>query len=90
MRMPTHHLVAYGPGDVVEGEAAGFLGHARVEDDLQQQITEFFLERRQIVGLGSFGNLIGFLDRVWRDGSKALRHVPGAPGFGVAQARHDA
>jgi hypothetical protein len=60
-----------------------------VVDDLQQQIAQFFLQRRQIVALDGVGDLVGFLDRVWRDGAEGLVDVPGTAMLAVAQPRHD-
>ena len=48
MRVPAHHLVGDRGGDVVERKVPCFLGHAGVEDDLQQQIAELVLERVDI------------------------------------------
>src|ERR1035437_3074770 len=46
VRMTAHHLVGNGTGDLGEAEQASFLGHARVIDDLEQQIAK-------LVGQGS-------------------------------------
>ena len=76
-------------GDVGEAELAGFLGHARVIDDLEQQVAEFVRQRGEIAPRDGVGDLIGFLDRVGRDGVEGLLLVPRAAGVGVAQRRHD-
>ena len=43
MRMPPLHLVRDRRGDILEAEEPGFLRHAGVEHDLQQQIAELIL-----------------------------------------------
>ena len=89
MRMAPHHLVGDRRGDVVEGEMPGFLGHAGVEHDLQQQIAQFVLQRRHVVALDRIGDLVGLLDRVGRDRREILLAVPRAAALRVAQPRHD-
>src|SRR5258708_5284995 len=51
MGMAAQHLVGDRAGDVVEVEEAGLLGHARVKDDLEEQIAELVLERGWIAPL---------------------------------------
>ena len=65
-----------GAGDVVECEMAGFLGHARMEHDLEQQIAEFVAQVCHVVALDRVGDFVGFLDRVRRDGREVLRDDP--------------
>ena len=48
VRMAAHHLVGDGPRDVDEVEPTGFLGHARVIDDLEQQVAEFVRQRGEV------------------------------------------
>src|SRR5512138_2976079 len=40
VRVPALHLVADPVEDVVQAEMSGFLGHPRVEDDLELKIAE--------------------------------------------------
>ena len=61
---------------VAEIEGALLLGHAGVEDDLQQQVAEFLLEIGKIVARDRVGDLIGFFERVGRDGREVLRQDP--------------
>ena len=91
MRMAVDHLVGDGGGHVVEaGSALGLsLRHLGVIDDLQQQVAEFLLERRHVVALDGVGDLVGFLDRVRRDGPEGLVDVPRAAVLAVAQPGHD-
>ena len=78
MRVTPHHLVGDRARHVGEVEPAQLLGHAGVEHDLQQQIAQLLAERRRVAGLGGLGDLVGFLDRVGRDGGEALPDVPRA------------
>ena len=68
---------------------AGFLGNARMEHDLEQQIAQFILERRNVGAGNGVRNLIGFLDRVRSDRLKGLRGIPVAAALRIAQPRHD-
>ena len=61
---------------VVEREMAGFLGHLRMEHDLELEIAELVGERVHVVARDRVGDLIGFLDRVGRDGREGLDAVP--------------
>ena len=44
MRMAADRLLVDGLDHVGKGEGALLLGHARMEDHLQQQVAEFVLE----------------------------------------------
>ena len=89
VRMAADHLVGDPARDVVEIELTRFLGHAGMEDHLQEEIAELVLERLGLAALGRLGDLVGFLDGVGRDGGEALLEVPGTAVLGVAQTRHD-
>ncbi len=89
VRVAALHLVADRSDHVREREMAGFLGHAAVEDDLEQQIAEFVLEIGHVAALTSVGDFIGFLDRIGRDRLEGLDGVPFATGLRIAQPRHD-
>ena len=68
---------------------AGFLGHLRVEDDLQLQVAELVGERVHVVARDRVRDLIGFFDRVGRDRREGLHRVPFATARRIAQAAHD-
>ena len=70
--MAAFHLVGDRGGYVIESEGALLLSHAGVEDDLEQQVAELVLQRRQVVPLAGVCDLIGFLDRVGRDGREII------------------
>lgn len=83
-------LVGDGRNHVDESEQALFLGHAGVEDDLEQQVAQFALQLVQVVALDGVGDLVGFFDRIGGDGGEGLLHVPGAAAVRVAQPLHNA
>ena len=87
--MAAHHLVGDRAGHVCEGEQPRLLGHARVIDDLEQQIAQLIGERDEVAPGDGVGHLVGFLDRIGRDAGEILFEVPGAAGGGVAKLRHD-
>jgi len=89
MGMATLHLVADRGDDVCQREMAGFLRHAAVEHDLEEQIAKLVLELGQVAALDRVGDLIGFLDRIGRDRFEGLDRIPFAAGLRIAQPRHD-
>ena len=60
-----------------------------MENDLQLQIAEFVGERVHVLARDGVGDLIGFLDRIGRDGLERLDAVPFAAGRWIAQPPHD-
>src|SRR5262245_59817198 len=90
MRVPTDHLGGDGIDHVAEAEASLFFSHAGVIDDLQQEIAELALEPVKIVPRDRVGDLVGFLDGVWRDGREALLAILRATRLGIAKPRHHA
>ena len=60
-----------------------------MENDLQKQIAQFVLQTSQVVAHDRIGNLIGFLERIGRDGAEILLKVPRTSGARRAQRRHD-
>ena len=76
VRMAALHLVADARDHVVQREMAGFLGHLRVEHDLELEIAELVGERVHVVARDRVGDLIGFLDRVGGDGREASARDP--------------
>ena len=68
---------------------AGFLGHLRVEHDLELKIAELVGERVHVVARDGVGDFIGFLDRVGRDRLERLDRVPFAAADRIAEAAHD-
>jgi hypothetical protein len=89
VRVPTNHLVGDRAGYLREAEPAGFFGHARVVDDLEQQIAQFVRQCREVVARDGVGNFIRFLDGVRRDAVEGLQRIPGTAMIRVTQRRHD-
>src|SRR5262249_41181184 len=56
---------------------------------LQQEIAELLAQVRQAAARDRVGDLVGFLDRVWRDRLEILLEVPRTTRNGRAQGRHD-
>ncbi len=69
---------------------AGFLGHACVEHDLEQQIAEFAAQVSHIIASDGVSYLVGFFDGVRRDRPEILRDIPFAAALRIAEAGHDA
>ncbi len=65
------------------------LRHARVIDDLQQQVAQLVLEAGEVAARDGVGHLVGFLQRIGRDGAEGLFEVPGTAAAGRAQRGHD-
>src|SRR3569623_3427721 len=87
--MAALHLVADRRDNIGQREITGFLGHTRVEYDLEQQVAEFVLEVGHVAALPRVGDFIGFLYRIRRDRLKGLDGVPFAAAHRIAQPRHD-
>ncbi len=88
VRMPPQHLPRDAVYDVGEVEPAFFRGHLRVIHDLEQEVSELFLQRLAIVARDRVGDLVSLFDRVRSDRGVALRDVPRAARILVAQPRH--
>ena len=89
MRVAGDHLGGDCGDNIVEIEELALLRDARVIDDLEQEIAELFLQPGPVLVLDRAGDLVGFLDRVGRDGLESLLDVPRAAAIRVAQAAHD-
>ncbi len=89
MRVTPDHLRRDRLDHVAEGERVGLLAHARVIDDLQQEVAELVLELREIAALDRIRDLVGLLDRVGRDRREILLEIPRAAGARRAQRGHD-
>ena len=89
VRMAALQLVGDAVEHVGKREKAGFLGHPRMEHDLELEIAKLVDQRRHVVARDRVGDLIGFLDRVGRDRLEGLDAVPFATGHRIAQPRHD-
>ena len=72
-----------------EIEQARLFRHARMKDDLQQQVAELLAQIFRRAALDCVGDLVGLFDREGGDGGEGLLDVPGTAGNGIAQRRHD-
>ena len=89
MGMAADHLDADRLHHVREGEGALLLGHAGVEDHLQQQVAQLLPQIGKIAPLDRVGDFIGFLDGVGRDRAEILRQIPRAARAGRPERGHD-
>ena len=89
VRMAADQLLGDGLDHVAEIEGALLLRHAGVKHHLQQEIAQFVAQIVEIVTDDGVGDLVGFLERVGRDGREILLQVPRTTGAGRAQRRHD-
>ena len=96
MGMAVMQLVVDASGDIGQGEGAVFASELGVDEDLEQQVAEFFFEvdigRQQFVvrrGLNSVDGLqdfVGFLQQVRPQRAVGLFTIPRAV---LAQAMHE-
>src|SRR4051794_33842556 len=74
--MAAYQLVRQTIKHVVHGEVPFFARHLGIEQDLQEQVTQFSREFRPVTILYGFENLIGFFERIAFDGVKGLLSIP--------------
>ncbi|MGY4437162.1 hypothetical protein ACVWWO_009639 [Bradyrhizobium sp. F1.13.1] len=89
VRMAPDHFSRDGLDDIAKSKGVLLRRHLGVEDDLEQQVAELLAEIVEIAAADGLDYLIGFLNRIGRDGRKILLEVPGAAGHRRAQRRHD-
>ena len=87
--MPADQLCRDGLDDIREIEGALLLGHARMENDLQQKVAKLILQPGQVVARNGVSHLVSFFERVWRDGAEGLLQIPRTAASGRPQRRHD-
>ena len=88
MRMATHELCGDVAGHVVEIEPARILRDLRVEDRLQQQVTEFLAQICLVAEVDRLDDFIRFLNQSRAQRGVRLLDIPRATA-GPAQLRHD-
>jgi len=88
VRMPADDLVADLPHDVLEVEFPALLGDARLEHDLEQEVTELLAVGRGNARRHRLQRLVSLLEKKRRKGFVSLLAVPRAP-VRAAQAIHD-
>src|SRR6478735_2209284 len=67
-------------GDVVDGEVARRLGDAGVEQDLQQQVSEFLADLGRVADCDGVEQFVGLLHEVRGQGLVRLSDLPAAVG----------
>jgi len=88
MGMAANHLVVDFADNIENGEAALFGSDLRVEEDLEEEIAEFFGEFAVVVGIESVKDFVGLFDEISAEGGVGLLAVPGTAA-GAAEAGHD-
>ncbi len=88
VRVAPDQLVTDGADHPREGEGALLLGHAGVEDDLQQQVPQFIAQFLQKTGLDRLRDLVGLFQGIGQDGLEGLGQISSAAARWIAQARH--
>ena len=84
----ANHFVVDFADDVVDGEAAGFGGDLGVEENLEEEVAQFFGEFGVVFGVEGVEDFVGFFDQVGAESGVGLLAVPGAAAGG-AEAGHN-
>jgi len=84
----ANHFVVDFADDVVDGEAALFGGDLGVEENLEEEVAEFFGEFGVVAGVEGVEDFVGFFDEVGAEGGVGLFAVPGTAAGG-AETGHD-
>ena len=88
MRMPADQLAVQMVKHIGNREVSFVRRHLRIEQNLQQQIAQFFGQMRKVAALNRVENLVGLFQRVFANGVERLFAVPGASARSP-QPRHD-
>ena len=83
MRVPPDHLRRDRLDHVRKGEGADLVSHLSVIDDLQEEVAKLLAQIVHILTRDRVRDLVGFLDRVWRDGLEGLLDIPRAAALPV-------
>ena len=89
--MPAHQLVHDAADHVVDGEGALASGNFRLENDLEQEVTELLAQVLALAGaavLDGVDDLAGLLERVLPQALERLLAVPGAAVRGEEATHH--
>ena len=86
--MPADHLGDNAGDDITEIEGARFGGNLGVEDDLEQDVSQFLLQTDDIPGIEFLEGLVGFLEQEPPEALVGLLTVPRATVDG-SQPGHD-
>ena len=77
MGMAVDELLADAVGHIVQVEPADVLLNGGVEDHLEENVSQFFLQVGQTSLVDGLGHLVSLLDEVPPDALVGLFHVPG-------------
>ena len=79
--MPAHHLFAQALDHVINRKVALFLAHLRMENHLEQHITEFLAHVLFVAILRGIDKLTAFFNQIWQQRMRGLLAVPRAAVF---------
>ena len=85
--MPARHLRDERLEEVGHRELAALPGDLRVEDDLEEEVTQLLAEVTRVAGVEGVQDFVGLLDQERAEGLAGLLPVPGAAAV-ATQARH--
>ena len=88
MRVPPNELLADRPRHRLQVEAIGLARYLAVEDNLQQDVTQFVGQMPVVAVVDGVDQFVGFLDEVALECRVVLFEIPGAAVDGT-QAGHD-
>src|ERR1700678_871110 len=89
MRVSAQELGGDGLDDAAEIKQARLFRHARVKDDLQQEVAKLLAQIFGPCALDRVGHFVGLFDGERGDRGEGLLDVPRAAGDGIAQRHHD-
>ena len=88
VRVSADQLVDDGAANVVDGEAAGLVGDLGVEDDLQEDVSQFRAQGLVIPCIDGLEGLVGLFEQVAFQRRMGLLTIPRTAAIS-AQACHD-
>ena len=86
--MPTNHFIVDFADDIMDRETALFGGDLRVEEDLEEEVAQFFGEFGVVAGVEGVEDFISFLNEIGAEGGVGLLAIPWAAA-GRAEAGHE-
>jgi hypothetical protein len=89
MRMPSDELCRDRLDDGSEIEGSLLLGHAGMEDDLKEEVSQFISQIEEISPLDRVGHFVGLFDREGHDSLEGLLQIPVTTGPRSPESSHD-
>src|SRR3954463_5597383 len=89
MGMAPDELLAQRLHHVGKVEHTLLLGHPRMKNDLQEKVAKLLAQIYEIAARNGVGDLVGFLNRIGRDGREILVEVPRTARPRSTEGRHD-